>query len=37
MQRAGTAAEVASLVDFLVADGAAYITGQVLSINGGMT
>jgi 3-oxoacyl-[acyl-carrier protein] reductase len=37
MQRAGTAAEVASLVDFLVADGAAYITGQVVSINGGMT
>jgi 3-oxoacyl-[acyl-carrier protein] reductase len=37
MQRAGTAAEVASLVDFLVADGAAYITGQVISINGGMT
>jgi 3-oxoacyl-[acyl-carrier protein] reductase len=37
MQRAGTAAEVASLVDFLTADGAAYITGQVLSINGGMT
>jgi len=37
MQRAGTAAEVASLVDFLVADRAAYITGQVISINGGMT
>jgi 3-oxoacyl-[acyl-carrier protein] reductase len=37
MQRAGTAAEVASLVDFLVAEGAAYITGQVVSINGGMT
>ena len=37
MQRAGTAAEVASLVDFLVGDRAAYITGQVLSINGGMT
>jgi len=37
MQRAGTAAEVASLIDFLVGDRAAYITGQVLSINGGMT
>jgi len=37
MQRAGTAAEVASLIDFLVAEHAAYITGQVLSINGGMT
>jgi 3-oxoacyl-[acyl-carrier protein] reductase len=36
MQRAGTGAEVASLIDFLAADGAGYITGQVISINGGM-
>ena len=36
MNRAGTGAEVASLVDFLAADSAAYITGQVISINGGM-
>jgi NAD(P)-dependent dehydrogenase (short-subunit alcohol dehydrogenase family) len=27
---------VASLIDFLAADGASYITGQVISINGGM-
>ena len=36
MQRAGSADEVASLIDFLAADGAGYITGQVVSINGGM-
>ena len=36
MQRAGTPAEVASLVGFLTGDGAGYITGQVVSINGGM-
>jgi 3-oxoacyl-[acyl-carrier protein] reductase len=36
MQRAGEADEVANLVDFLCSDSAAYITGQVVSINGGM-
>jgi 3-oxoacyl-[acyl-carrier protein] reductase len=36
MQRAGTPDEVASLVGFLTGDGSSYITGQVLSINGGM-
>jgi 3-oxoacyl-[acyl-carrier protein] reductase len=36
LQRPGTAEEVAHLVDFLAGDGAAYITGQVISINGGM-
>lgn len=34
--RAGTAEEVASAVAFLVSDGAAYITGQVIGVNGGM-
>jgi 3-oxoacyl-[acyl-carrier protein] reductase len=36
MRRAGSGLEVASLIDFLAADGAGYITGQVVSINGGM-
>ncbi len=36
LQRAGTAEEVASAVNFLASDEAAYITRQVLSINGGM-
>jgi 3-oxoacyl-[acyl-carrier protein] reductase len=34
--RFGTAAEVAAAVEFLASDAAAYITGQVLHINGGM-
>lgn len=36
MQRAGESSEVASLVSFLASDEAAYISGQVISINGGM-
>lgn len=36
MKRAGTAKEVADLVGFLASDQAAYITGQIISINGGM-
>ena len=36
MKRAGTPEEVADLVSFLVSDRAAYITGQIISINGGM-
>ncbi|HTR05074.1 MAG TPA: 3-oxoacyl-ACP reductase FabG [Paraburkholderia sp.] len=35
-QRAGQPAEVAGMVAYLVSDAAAYVTGQVLSINGGM-
>ncbi len=36
MQRAGEVNEVAALVSFLASDEAAYISGQVISINGGM-
>lgn len=36
MKRFGTPEEVAHVVKFLVSDEAAYITGQVIGINGGM-
>jgi 3-oxoacyl-[acyl-carrier protein] reductase len=36
MKRAGTPEEVADLVVFLASDRAAYISGQLISINGGM-
>jgi len=36
MNRFGKAEEVAALVGFLVSDDAAYITGEVISINGGL-
>jgi len=36
MQRAGTVEEVAKLVGFLTSDDAAYISGQVININGAM-
>ena len=36
MQRAGRPEEVADLVGFLCSEQAAYITGQIISINGGM-
>jgi 3-oxoacyl-[acyl-carrier protein] reductase len=36
MKRAGTAQEVASLVDYLASSEAGYITGQIISISGGL-
>ena len=36
MKRAGRPDEVAALVSFLASDLAGYISGQVISINGGM-
>lgn len=35
VQRTGTPSDVAEVVGFLVSDSASYITGQVLSVNGG--
>ena len=37
LQRMGKPEEVAEVVAFLASDNASYITGQVVSINGGMT
>ncbi len=36
MKRMGTAGEVADSVVFLASDGASYITGQTLNVNGGV-
>ena len=36
LRRVGTPREVAEVVRFLVSDGAAYITGQVIHVNGGL-
>ena len=36
LKRIGSAREVAEMVGFLAGDGAAYVTGQVLHVNGGL-
>ena len=36
LRRFGTAEDIASCVAFLVSPDAAYITGQIISVNGGM-
>jgi 3-oxoacyl-[acyl-carrier protein] reductase len=36
LKRMGSAREVAEMVGFLAGDGAAYVTGQVLHVNGGL-
>jgi len=36
MRRMGTAVEVASVINYLMSEDAGYITGQVISVNGGM-
>jgi len=36
LKRLGTPADIAAAVCFLASDEAAYITGQVLAVNGGM-
>jgi 3-oxoacyl-[acyl-carrier protein] reductase len=36
MKRAGTPEEVAELIGFLASERAAYISGQIVSINGAM-
>jgi 3-oxoacyl-[acyl-carrier protein] reductase len=36
VRRVGKAEEVAATISFLMSEGAAYITRQVISVNGGM-
>ena len=37
MRRLGTPADIAPAIAFLASDAAAFITGQTLSVNGGLT
>ena len=37
MKRYGTSEEIAATIAFLVSDGAAYITGQNIRVDGGLT
>jgi len=37
MKRYGTSQEVAAVISFLASDGAAYITGQNIKVDGGVT
>ena len=36
MRRKGTVKEVASAINYLLSEDASYITGQIISVNGGM-
>ncbi len=36
MKRAGTPEEVANVVSFLASEQASYLSGQIISVNGGM-
>ena len=36
LRRFGTADDIANAVVWLAGDGAAYVTGQIISVNGGM-
>jgi 2-hydroxycyclohexanecarboxyl-CoA dehydrogenase len=36
LRRAGTPDDIAAACSFLCSDGAGYITGQVIGVNGGM-